>query len=203
MSVPDDLRVFRAFASLFSYEWSLHIEDIVKTEPSNDSTIEILHLSGEFSSLLEKALFLLLVIEVYPEPNTLVPASTVWNMDQFQFQNQMVPGNSPWKAAWFPFSVWPWVRHVLELKMLDKKQLVLKCVDQVGGVRIQNKKGHFHVMRMEINLDIRRGSSPVFSLSTTIDSSLTQSICSTALSNCHCIVFISLNLITSFTFNQE
>ena len=41
--------------------------------------------------------------------------------------------------------------------MLDKKQLVIKCVDQVGGVRIQNKKGHFHVMRMEINLDIRRG----------------------------------------------
>ena len=86
MSVPDDLRVFQAFASLFSYEWSLHIEDIVKTEPSNDSTIEILHLSGEFSSLLEKALFLLLVIEVYPEPNTLVPASTVWISFNFKIR---------------------------------------------------------------------------------------------------------------------
>ena len=63
-----------------------HIEDNVKTEPSNDSTIEILHLSSQFSSLLEKTLLLLLVIEVYPNANSLVPKLTVWISFNFKIR---------------------------------------------------------------------------------------------------------------------
>ena len=54
---------------------------------------------------------------------------------------------------------------------------------QAGGGKIQNKTRTFGLQQIIIwwTWTSGGGSSPVFNLSTTIDSSLTQSICSTAL----------------------
>ena len=138
-------------------------------ESCNHSTNWDFHLFSQLSSLLEEALLVFLVIEVYPEAKSksagvqssrskkfvsteTYPAvsadfrlriNVYSNFQQFLFQTQIIPGNSPWKAAWLPFPVWPGVWHVLELK----EKIRYNChsreeelEDQTGGVKIGNEK---------------------------------------------------------------